>query len=353
MTDTTTARAWRFIELGGPEVLSLAEHELRAPGEGEVLLELHAAGLNRSDLAWVAGHYIKQPSGPAHLGQEGVGTIRALGPGARSELAGSLEVGQRVALLVGRIDFEGMGTFRTAGLYPAGALLPVPTSLSDAEGAALWVAALTASGGLRAGHISPETAKGRKVVVTAASSGVGVVALQLARAWGAEPIAVTTSPEKVAALEDLGASKVVVSSRDDPSGLGAALLEATDGEGFATAFDPIGFANAAGLFEGAGVGGQIVLYGIMAGPDPGSLRADLDVVSLLRKNASVHGFTIYRLLRPGGGVEEIVSDVVHQVEAGRLSLPIAKTFPLDAAPDAMNELARDAHVGKIILDARR
>ena len=351
MAEKLTSKAWIFDQLGGPGDLVQRDEELGELAPGEVRLRIKCAGLNRSDLMWMAGRYIMPPQFPgAHVGQEAVGEIVELGPpsdDAKPPAGFEPQVGDRVGLLVGRVDFQGMGTYRDVGTYPQAALLPVPDNLSDEQGAALWVAALTAIGGWHAAGVDASNASGRTALVTAASSGVGVVALQVARAWGARTIAVTTSDDKAEALRQ-HADEVIVSTKHDGSGDGfaAAVLDATDGQGFDAAFDPVGFANASALSESAGTGAQIVFYGIMAGT-----QADLDLVSMLRKNLGLHGYTVYRLFGIPGALDAAINATVSLCDSGALEPVVAASYSLDHAPRALEALAENQHLGKIVLTA--
>lgn len=331
-------KAWQFSEIGGPEGLTLVGDRLADPGPGEALVALRAIGLNRAELLYLAGRYIYQPPVPSFLGQEGVGEVIAVGP-AIDGGAPAPAVGSRVALLAGRLDIGGMGAFRTAGLYSNEALLPVPESLSDAEGAALWINALTAVGGLQAGGVTAAGADGRKVLVTAASSGVGVTALQTAGAWGAETVAVTTSPGKRESLRELADHVVLADQMEE------AIAELYGGSGVDLAFDPVGFANAEVLTRIASIDGGVVFYGIMAGSE-----ASLDLVSMLRKDLGLHGFTIYRLLRRTELLAAAVAEIDALVASGELKPIVAATFPFDQAPQALAELAKNAHLGKIVVE---
>ena len=189
--------------MGGPEVLELRPCELKELGAGEVMVKVRAIGLNRSDLLYMAGRYLTKPEGRCFLGQEGIGTLEAYGGGLASASAVvgfEPKVGDRVALLAGRVDYKNMGSYRALGIYPSNALVPVPEDFTDAEAAAFWVGALTMVGASHVVGLGPGQGRGKSVVVTAASSAMGVAALQIARARGARAIAVTTSPSKADSL---------------------------------------------------------------------------------------------------------------------------------------------------------
>ena len=341
---TTIARAWQFEGVGGPERLRLVEQKLRPPGPGEALVRIRAIGLNRADLLYLAGRYYGPPPSPSFIGQEAVGEVEALGPDRADEplAAGtSIGVGDRVGLLVGRVDFRNMGTYRSAGIFRRDALLPLPANLSFAEGAGLWLTGLTAFGGLAAGGLTPASPPGRRVLVTAASSGVGVTTLQVARAMAAETFAATTSSAKAGALEAL-ADHVIVAN--DGSELVDAVGRLTGGVGVDLAFDPVGFDYAPALMQTAAVDGHVVVYGLLAGSE-----APLDLRTMIFKDVGFHGYTVHRLLRSPERLDEAVITVLRLADDGRLRPIIAREMPFSEAPQALATMQRNEHLGKLVL----
>jgi len=336
--------AWSFEKVGGPEVLELGAHELKNPGPGEVLVKIRATGLNRSDLAYMAGRYLTKPEGRCFLGQEGLGELVAYGGGqaSPSAVAGfEPKVGDRVALLAGRVDYKNMGTYRSLGVYPANALVPVPEEFSDAEGAAFWVGALTMVGAAHVVGLRPGLGRGKYVVVTAASSAMGVAGLQIARAWGAHAIAVTTSPAKADSLRPL-ADEVVVAPR--PEDIAPGIRKVTAEKGFDVAFDPVGHANVAPLFEAAGVEAHILHYGLMAGAD-----SQMNLVALMRKDIDVHGYTIYRNLRHPETLKAVVDDAMDLGRRGLLRPIVSREFAFEEAREALVAMASNQHLGKLVI----
>ncbi len=339
-------RAWRFDRTGGPEVLRLTEEEIGPPGPGEALIRIRAIGLNRSDLLQLAGRYYGPPPRPSFLGQEAVGEILALGPQVESHApaAGFVpKVGMLIGLMPGRIDYAGYGTYREAGVFPQSALLPLPAPLTLAEGAGLWVAAMTAVGGLVTGGLGARRGAAPVVLITAASSGVGVTALQVARAMGAgELLAVTTSAAKADRLAALADRVVVIR---EPAELVAAVRAARGASGgIDLAFDPVGFSFAHALMDLAAPGGRIVFYGILGGTE-----APFDLRLLILKDLAVHGFTVYRLQRDGALLDDVVRTTLDLVRSGALKPVIASEYPFAHAPEALAALARNQHVGKIVV----
>lgn len=345
---TTKTRAWQFRESGGPEQLELVDHELPSPGPGEAKVRIEAIGLNRADLLELAGFYFGPPPSPSFLGQEAVGIVTELGPPIEGETpAGGYEptVGDRVGLMVGRVDHRGMGSYRTAAIYPQKTLLPVPEPLSAVEGAGLFLATLTAVAGLNAGNLTPGNAEGKRLLVTAASSGVGVVTLQAARIMGAETIAATTSAAKADRISEL-ADHVVVAPTPDALVEGTAA--ATGGAGVDLAFDPVGFDYAEALMQTAAQDGHVVVYGLLSG-----MEAPLDLRTMIFKDLGLHGFTVHRIQRDPVLLAEVVQTTLSLTERGGLRPMIADTYSFEEAPKALEAMARNEHFGKIVLEVAR
>jgi NADPH2:quinone reductase len=337
-------RFFQFPEYGKPaDVLQLAEQDLPDPGPGQALVRIRAVGLNRSELKYVQGQYVPAKEFPSGIGQEAVGEILAIGPGPEAGppviAATKLEVGARVALLPGRVDICGMGTYRELGLYDQSALVPVPDAFSDAEGAAYWMGILTMGGCLEQAGLNPDNSRGKKVLITAATSSMGVVALKLAKAWGAETFATSRSAEKAKALEEL-ADHVIVCA--DSDALSAGVKDATDGQGVDVALDPVGPEFYPGMVASMANGGQIVSYELISGP-----IASVSLPALLINDLSVHGFTIFRVYKRPGLLDTLIEQGLQFSEQVR---PIvSRTFPWEQAPAALEELEAARHVGKLVL----
>lgn len=345
MTDRTTeSHCWQFDAYGPPaDALHLRGQTLPAPGPGQALVRLKAIGMNRSEFNYVQGRYQPARAFPSCMGQEAVGEILALGPrredGPQPWHATRLEPGARVALLPGRIDLCGMGSYRDVGVYDQAALVPVPGDYSDAEGAGLWMGVLTMGGALELAGITPETAAGRTVLVTAASSSMGVVVLKLARAWGATTVATSRSADKVAQLAGLADHAFVAT---DSESLAAGVESATGGQGFDAALDPVGALFYPGMVQAAAVGASIVSYELITGQD-----TPLPIAKVMIKDLALRGYTIYRPLRQPALLERILGWGLEYSAAIR---PIvAGTRPLAEAPQALVEMGRAEHLGKLVL----
>ncbi|MEH6552309.1 MAG: zinc-binding dehydrogenase [Pseudomonadales bacterium] len=333
------AHTWQFAAYGSlPEALEYVEQELPEPGPGQALIKVTATGVNRSEFSYVQGKYIPAREFPSALGQEVVGEIVALGPegDAKPYPGTSLEIGARVAVTPGKIDMCGTGTYRDYGIYDQAALIPVPEGYSDQEAASLWMAVLTAGGCFQTAGLTPENAAGKTVLITAASSSIGVLALKMAKAWGAKTIATTRSAEKGAELEAL-ADHVVVCGDSEVLG-----PQVTELGGFDVAIDPVGAAFIPGMIAAASYGATIVSYEMITGP-----QGEYSIPQLLIKDVTLKGFALFNLFRTAGLCELLVDQGMEYAE--QIRPIIAKTFPLSEAANALAEMGDSNHLGKFVL----
>src|SRR5207248_9327491 len=231
------ARVVRFHETGGPEVLRVEQVEIPPPGKGEVQIRIHALGLNRAEVMFRTGQYISQPRFPARPGYEAAGTVAAIGEGVRG-----FEIGDAVSVIPG-FDLNDYGFYGDLANAPAGLVAHHPPSLSWVEAAAVWMQYMTAYGALiDIAGLKP----GETVVIPAASSSVGLAAIQIANKVGATPIALTRGRSKRQALLDAGAAHVIATDEQD---LAEEILRITGGKGARVVFDPVGGPTVAKLTQ--------------------------------------------------------------------------------------------------------
>ena len=307
---------------------------------GQALVALRAVGLNQSDYRYLLGQHFPPEALPACIAHEAVGEIVELGPdpdGASRTRA--WRVGDRVALMPMVVDRAAMGALRQFGVYDRSALLPVPDGYSDQEGAAYWNAILTIAGAMDMAGLRPETGKGKRVAFTAAAGGIAMVGLQLARAWGAEALATTRRPEKIDRLAALASHASVVETSAD---LVRALLEWQPDRGVDAIIDPIGGEFVARGVEALAPGGHFVSYEAVS-----SHTGSYDILGLMAKDASLHGYTFFRPLRHPGLLERLIE--IGMAFADRITPVLAASYGFDHAPDALAALARSDHVGKITI----
>ncbi len=196
----------RFHALGGPEVLVLEDQPLPTPGKGEVLLKVDAVGLNRAESVFIRGYYFEKPILPGKLGYEAAGIVEAVGEGVDKSW-----MGKQVATVPG-FSMNKYGVLGEYAIVPAYVLGEYPSHLSAVQAAAIWMQYLTAWGALvHYGKVGP----GDFVSIPAASSSVGLAAIQIVRDAGAIAIAATRTAEKKAELLKLGADHVIVTGEED------------------------------------------------------------------------------------------------------------------------------------------
>jgi NADPH:quinone reductase-like Zn-dependent oxidoreductase len=325
-------RIVRFYNIGGPEVLQLEEAGLETPGPGEVRLKVEAFGLNRAEVLFRQGLYLERPKTPSRIGYEAAGVVDAVGP----EVSG-VKVGDRVGTIPG-FSMRKYGVYGESAIVPANIVAPYPANLSPVEGAAIWMQYMTAYGALVAlGHLT----KGDFVLITAASSSVGLAAIQITKWLGATAIATTRGAAKQQALIQAGADHVIVTDTED---LPRRVKEITDGRGAHLIFDSVAGPFIEKLAKSASFGGVIFEYGSLAlAPTP------FPLAEAMGKGLSVRGYTLFEI---SGQPEKLARGkqfVYDGLKAGALKPVIAKTFPIEAVADAHRYMESNTQVGKIVV----
>jgi NADPH2:quinone reductase len=326
------SRVVRFHRLGGPEVLQFDEMELGDPGPGEVRMKVRALGLNRAESMFRRGIYPEVAVLPAKLGYEAAGEVEAVGEGVTGLAPGD------IVSTIPAFSMNQYGVCGEVAIVPATAVVKHPASLSLAEAASIWMQYLTAYGAVvEYGHL----AAGETVIVTAASSSIGIAAIQIANSLGAISIAATRTAAKRDALLAAGAAHVVVTDEQD---LVAEVMRITAGKGARLAVDPIGGPGVETLVAALGEDSILVPYGVMTSePTPYPL------VAALAKNLTVHAFTMPFLTRDPVRMEHDMKFVLKGVEAGHFKPVIARTFSFEDIAESHRYMESNQHVGKIVL----
>lgn len=312
--------------------LELAESARPAPGPGEVLIQVMAAGVNRPDVLQRQGLYPAPKGHRTTLGLEASGTIAALGDGVSDFREGDAVM----ALLNG----GGYGEYAVAS---AGSVLAKPESLSWVEAAALPETFFTVwhnvfeRGALK---------RGERFLVHGGSSGIGVTAIQLAKAFGATVYATAGSDEKCAACRELGADLTINYRTEDFS---TVLKEATGGKGVNVILDMVGGDYIDKNIRALAEDGRLVNIGYQQGS-----KATIDFMRVMLKRLTLTGSTL-RVRSDdikAGIARAIASDVLPKVVDGTIRIPIDSTFPLHDAMAAHQRMESSHHIGKIVLTVR-
>lgn len=321
-------RAVQVRDYGGPEVLVLRDLPDPVPGAGQVLIDVATTNVNFADVHTRSGAYRRGETLPFVPGLEATGTIRALGAGV-SDLA----VGQRVAA------FSVAGSYAERMVASASLTYPLPDDVSF-ETASSLTAAVTAENVLRrVGAMRPDDT----VLIHAAAGGVGSLAVQLAKLYGAERVIATAgSDEKVALALELGADHAINYRRSD---FVAEVARITEGAGADLILDSVAGELTAQNVDCLADFGRLVSFGQASG-QPGHVTTD----RLYRRNLSLRGYSSghYRKVRPEA-LRPVAETVLAHFRSGALRTVIGATLPLGEAAQAHRMMESRASHGKIVL----
>jgi len=316
---------------GGPEVLRLANRPVPEPADGEVLVRVGAAGVNRPDVMQREGKYPPPPGASDIPGLELAGTVVALGP---SNADSRWRVGDAVCALVSG------GGYAEYARVPSVQCLPIPAGISVARAAAIPEAFFTVWTNLfERGRL----AAGEHVLIHGGTSGIGTTAIQLARAHGADVLATAGSPDKCAACTSLGAATAINYKEED---FVEAVKRATAGRGVDVILDIIGGDYVARNLECLAMHGRLIQIGLMGGA-----RAQVSLTPVLQKRLTITGSTlrVRTAAEKGAIARALEAQVWPLLASGQVSPVLDRTFPLTAADDAHRTLESSAHIGKVVL----
>lgn len=330
-----TERLMRAVEIssfGAPDVLRLGQRPVPQPGVGELLIRVAASGINRPDVLQRAGHYAPPPGASDLPGLEVAGVIEA--GDTQAMASAGLKVGDRVCALVAG------GGYAQWCVAPVGQCLPVPAGLNDIEAASLPETFFTVwsnvfdRGRLQAGEF---------LLVQGGSSGIGVTAIQLARAWGATVIVTAGSDEKCAACIELGASHAINYKTQD---FVAEVRRITNGRGVDVVLDMVAGDYVAREVECLAEDGRLVIIAVQGG-----VKSSFNAGLVLRRRLTITGST----LRPRSVefktaiAQSLRSQVWPLIEQGKVRPVIYQTFDAGDSAAAHALMESNQHTGKIVL----
>jgi NADPH:quinone reductase-like Zn-dependent oxidoreductase len=323
-------KAIRFNQLGGPEVLHIEDLPQRHPGPQEVLLKVEAVGLNRAESMYYHGAYMEQVTPPSGIGYEALGKVIAAGPEVDPTV-----MGKRFGTIPG-FSMQKYPVLAEEAVVPANVLAAVPDSFSAVEGAAVWMQYCTAYGALVP---FGKVASGDFVIITAASSSVGLAAIQIVKAQGGISIATTRTSAKKDRLTALGADHVIVTDEED---LVARVQSITGGKGARIVFDPVGGDYINTLAQATANGGAIFLYGMLSGkPTPFPLAT-------FGRTIGMFGYT-FGELRGTPEWEAMKKYIYDRLANGSFKPKIARTFPFAQTVEAYKYLESNEQIGKVVI----
>lgn len=323
-------RAVIITKPGGPDVLQIEERPIPKPGVGEVLLRVHAAGINRPDIAQRKGHYPAPPGVAADIpGLEVSGAVERVGEGVTS-----LRVGDQVCALVAG---GGYAEYCTA---PEGQCLPIPGKLSFIEAASLPEAYFTVwSNIFERGQLK----KGESLLVQGGTSGIGVTAIQLAKAFGSTVYATAGTDEKCAYCKKLGASEAINYKTESFKDV---IMSATNGRGVDVILDMIGGEYTQKHLDILATEGRLVLINFMKGND-----VSIKLSSIMTKRLSITGSTLRsrEVSFKSAIAAQLLKYVWPLVDEGKIKPVVHSKFSFEQASVAHSLMESSAHIGKIIL----
>ncbi|TDV05522.1 zinc-dependent alcohol dehydrogenase family protein [Paraburkholderia caballeronis] len=326
------SRIIQFSKAGGPEVLEFVDTPVRAPAPSEVRIEVKAIGINRAESMWRNDLYIEPVQFPAGLGYEAAGIVDAVG----QDVTG-IAVGDAVSVIPS-FSMNQYFTYGEVVTLPAYAVVKHPPSLSFTEAASVWMMFMTPYGALIE---DARVGKGDFVIIPAASSSVGLAAIQIANLAGATSIALTRTSAKRAPLLEAGAAHVIATGEED---MVAEVMRITDGKGARVVFDPVGGPTFTKLIAALSFQGTAYLYGALD-EDP----TPLPVLPMIARMLTIKGHNIWLTSGDETRRKAAVEFIVSGLASGALKPVIDRVFKFDEMADVHRYLEQNSQFGKIVV----
>ena len=321
-----------FNRTGGPDVLELVDNDVPAPAAGEVQIRVHAIGINRAEVMYRSGQYVIEPQYPAGLGYEAAGVIDTVG-----EAVSEFKPGDRVSVIPAFM-FNEYGMYAERVNVPSHAVVKHPENLSFEEAAASWMMYVTAWGALvEFGRLQA----GQSVLLGAASSSVGLAAIQIANMLGAKPIALSRTSQKREQLMRAGAADFIATTEQD---LAAEVHRITNGKGVNLVFDPVGGPDVARITPAMAKGGIYFQYGALD-----NRNLSIPVMDILGNHLLFRGYELFEITTVPETLARAKAFIYAGLASGQLAPVIDKVFPFEQIADAHRYMESNGQIGKIIV----
>ena len=326
----------RLNEFAGPSAISIMNEEIPNPRPGEVLIKMKTAGLNHVEKMIMYGHFPIRPELSANIGYEGAGIIELVGSGVDG-----FQQGDEVCIIP-NMPFDKYGVIGNYSVVPSTSIVTKSSKINWQEASSLWMGYGTAYQGLvNAGGLKNNT--DQTILISAASSSVGLPAIQIAKAHGAKVIATSRTLEKEASLKEMGADYVIATTDEKWKDQ---VAEITSGRGFDIAFDPITGPFTTQLAEAAGFEATIVSYGTLS-----MSETALPLFPMLMKALKLTGIDSgHHLLGNPNQFEIAKKHIIEHIENGNYKCKIDSTFLLDDVIKAYQRMESGNQIGKIIIN---
>jgi len=304
---------------------------MKSPGPF-VRLKVEAIGLNRAEVMFRQGQYLEAPEFPSRIGYEAAGIVDAVGPGVSG-----IHIGNRVSTIPS-FSIGKYGVYGESAIVPAYSVASYPDNLSAAEGAAIWMQYMTAFGALvEYGQLKKEDT----VLITAASSSVGLAAIQIVKSVGAMAVATTRGDGKKKFLLEAGADHVVVTDKEN---VATQMKEFTGGQGATIIFDPVAGPFLEKLAGAAADRAVIFQYGALS-PAP----TPFPLFDAIGKGLTVRGYTLFEIVKDPDMMARGKKFTYDGLASGALKPIIARTFPLEEIVQAHRFMESNQQMGKIVV----
>lgn len=331
--NTTTAKVVRFHQTGDASVLKIENLPVTDPGENEIRIKVQAIGLNRAEVMFRNGAYLEEPKLPSRLGYEASGIVDAIGKNVTT-----FKVGDKVSTLPA-FSMGKYGVYAELVVVPVNAVAKNPENFTAQQSASIWMQYITAYGALvNVGRLK----KNQRVLITAASSSVGIAAIQMAKNLGAIVIATTRGNGKKQFLLDQGADYVITTDSED---LVPVISDITQDMGVELVFDPIGGPMLSKLAEVSAIGGQIIEYGALDNePTPYPLFVALG------KGLVIKGYTIFEITKDKEKLEKAKEYLLTLFNTKEIVPVIDREFAFDQIQKAHEYMESNQQMGKIVIN---
>lgn len=329
------SRVITFNRTGGPEVLEFVDIQVPAPTADEVQIRVHALGVNRAEIMYRNGQYVIDPKFPARLGYEAAGVVQSVGKNVKEFTNGDL------VSVIPSFMFDQYGMYGELVNAPAHAVVKHPENLSFEEAAASWMMYTTAYGALvEYGNLQA----GQNIIIRAASSSVGLAAIQIANMLGANPLALTRTAEKKEMLLKAGAVAVISTAEQD---IVTEINRVTNDTGAHIVFDPVGGPDVAKLTQVMAPHGMFFQYGALDSRD-----MLVPVFEILGKHLTLRGYELFEITMDSEKMMRAKSFITKGLQSGKLKPIIDKTFPFEEIANAQRYMEENGQVGKIVVTVK-
>jgi NADPH:quinone reductase-like Zn-dependent oxidoreductase len=322
----------KIAKAGGPTVLDFVDSDVQAPGPHEIQIDVKAIGINRAEAMWREDKYIEPVKFPAGLGYEAAGIVAAVG----KEVVG-IAIGDAVSV-VPSFSMNDYFTYGETIVVPDTAVVKHPVSMSFTDAASIWMMFVTAYSAIVE---DAKVKKGEFVIISAASSSVGIAAIQTVNYAGGTPIALTRSSAKAQLLLAAGAAHVIATEETD---MVREVMRITGGKGARLAFDPIGGPNFPKLVSALSLFGTIYIYGALS-----DQVTPIPVLEMIAKMPTIKGHNLWLTSGDPKRQKTAVKYILKGLAAGALKPVIDRTFRFDQMREVHQYLESNGQFGKVVV----